>query len=78
MLELLLELGASPNVPGRNGDTLLHIAVKKRDERAITAIVKSGGDPAVKNSEGLSPLDMATKISTEYAAMLTAPGKEEL
>ncbi len=78
MLELLLELGASPNVPGRNGDTLLHLAVKKRDERAITAIVKSGGDPAAKNSEGLSPLDMATKISEEYAAMLTAPGKEEL
>jgi hypothetical protein len=32
----------------------------------------------VKNSEGLSPLDVAIKISEEYAAMLTAPGKEEL
>ena len=76
MLELLLELGADVNLQAGNGETLLHLAVQNRDERAVTAIVKAGGDPAVKNSDGMSPLDMATQISERLVALMTP--REEL
>ena len=53
---------ARVNLQAGNGETLLHLAVQNRDERAVTAIVKAGGNPAVKNGgSGMSPLDMAHK-----------------
>ena len=55
IMKLLLEAGASPNTPDRNGNTCCHLAVKKNAIKCLQAIVeysKEKVDINAKNFEG--------------------------
>jgi ankyrin repeat protein len=63
--KLLLEHGADPNCRsiGKAGDTPLHAVIKSRivsDPCAfVELLLAHGADPALRNNEGLTPLDVA-------------------
>ena len=47
------------------GVTPLHIAVKKRSELAVSLLLGKNADPAVKDENDISPLDLASKLRAD-------------
>jgi ankyrin repeat protein len=66
----LLAAGADPNRrDGSDGNTMLHTAATKRGgEVLIEMLLKAGADPAVTNSDGKTPLDVALEHSYKESA----------
>jgi ankyrin repeat protein len=56
-----LENGADPNIPDREGNTPLHVAMLKREIPTIAILLKYGARLDIKNNEGLFPEDMLKK-----------------
>jgi hypothetical protein len=54
--ELLLRKGADPNAQGMMGETPLHLAM---DVRLARLVVEHGGNPALEDRGGMTPLGMA-------------------
>lgn len=61
---VLLDFGADPNAKTRNGSTLLHNAVQKRNEEVIRTLLEYKADPNVLDSTGKAPLAYATDNKT--------------
>jgi hypothetical protein len=57
----LLSQGADVNARGRGGMTALFLAVKRKDEDAISWLISNGANPDMKDDKGLS----ARKIAEE-------------
>lgn len=56
MVQILLALGANPNVGDDKGDTALHTAYEYQvDSEIKDLLIHSGADPTVKNSFGQIP-----------------------
>lgn len=56
---LLDDKRTDPNIPGKNGNTPLHVAAEKSSEQAIKILVADlGTNLQVRNSENHSPLDL--------------------
>jgi len=49
---VLLEAGADPAIPDRNGDTPLHVAARTNNGGAILALLAKGASPLAANSGG--------------------------
>ena len=69
IVRLLLKHGANPNLPGAEDSlgkmTPLHVAVRANHGAIIEILLAGGGDPHQKNSENISPLDMAKSEGKE-------------
>ncbi len=58
LLSTLLSLNKIEiNSPDQNGNTPLHLAIKK--EKMVELLLKNGADPTLKNKENLSALDLS-------------------
>ncbi|XP_069170557.1 uncharacterized protein [Procambarus clarkii] len=57
--EVLLSLGANPNIPNREGKTSLHIAASMGYSRLLDLLLVNGGDPILCDMKGESPVDSA-------------------
>ncbi|KAG5463157.1 MAG: ankyrin repeat-containing domain protein [Olpidium bornovanus] len=56
------ELSPLVDAPDANGDTALTLAARFLDRRLVKLLLKAGGDPSVRNSEGMSADDYATEF----------------
>jgi ankyrin repeat protein len=56
----LLELGADPNAPDKNGTPPLHRAIRNRSATAVEALLAGGADPHRRNGTGSSVMQLAT------------------
>ena len=70
VVELLLERGASVNVPDENGYTALQHAIRSGLKLAPNLLLKAGADVAAANTFGVLPLHQATKYNRPEAARL--------
>lgn len=70
-VELLLGLGAKPDVRGNIGDTALHVAVLRIgcDEKIIAALLAAGADRTIENDYGMSPAEIAANTGGEMAML---------
>ncbi|PWU14239.1 MAG: hypothetical protein C5B45_04645 [Chlamydiae bacterium] len=58
LIETLLQLKANPNLQTKEGYTPLHLACVRRDYAMISALVKAGADPYIKDNKGQVPEDL--------------------
>lgn len=65
--EMLNEPGAGATLVNSrditNGDTALHIVVKRRDPLWVRFILQRQADPNIRNKEGQTPLQIATRMN---------------
>ena len=74
-VRLLLEAGAETEVENSFAHTPLLLAVRSADARLARLLVGHKADPARKNKDGLSPLDLAKREDLSYIAAILA-GKD--
>ena len=55
------------------GNTLLHLAVQDRDIEIAKLLLEHGADPAVRNREGKTPLELASKWNKPLLRLLREP-----
>ncbi|MCO5297952.1 MAG: ankyrin repeat domain-containing protein [Fimbriimonadaceae bacterium] len=55
-VQLLLEAGADPNARCFDGQTPLHMAASRANDRVIEALLEAGAKPMALDSEGRTPL----------------------
>jgi len=67
---LLLDRGASPNIPDGAGNTPLHIAAERGNLELCEYFLFLGARPSLKNGEGRTPLDMAAAQGHERIVRL--------
>lgn len=59
MVQLLLELGANPNLQSeKNRRTALHFAAETGEEETLQHLIAKGGDPLLKDDQGESAVDL--------------------
>jgi len=61
---------ASPDATTTEGDTVLHVAAKTGNERIIRLLLQKGADPALRNEEGETPIEIATRFGHSGAEAL--------
>lgn len=59
MMNLLIRAGADLNATGKNDNTALTLAVRKRNLKNVRMLVEHGADAMFKNAKGMSALDYA-------------------
>ena len=70
IIQLLLERGAKPNIPNKDGDTPLHVSAK-HDNRIVTQLLlERGADPNRVNKWGDTPLHIAAERGLPGLAQL--------
>ena len=77
MVKLLLEKGANPNVQDQCGNTPVHYISEYKDTEVVLgsnvkgivkALLENEGDVYISNKEGVTPYDVASKVSLEKNA----------
>jgi uncharacterized protein len=74
IVQMLLHLGADPNVREQAGFTALHAAAQNGDVDMIRALLLGGADLAVKSDTGKTALDIAMDAGHEKATLLLGEG----
>ncbi|KAK1979348.1 hypothetical protein LZ30DRAFT_783503 [Colletotrichum cereale] len=64
ILELLIKAGANVNARNRNGETPLHIAVRRGKKLAMRTLAQNGANPQARDAEGRSVLEVADRMVT--------------
>jgi ankyrin repeat protein len=72
MIELLLENDAYIDAESPNKSTPLMMAAMYGTGAAVKALLVAGADPELKNEQGLSAIDFATKVSRKDVAEMIA------
>ena len=62
---LLLEAGLDPNVPDRDGETSLHVAVRVNSTETVDVLLGAGANVEARNFDLMTPLDLAVDLSDE-------------
>jgi uncharacterized protein len=70
IVRLLVENGASPNVPQEGGWVPLHEAARIGDPEMVTALLEHGADPQLRNDDGKTAADMARASGHEEIVKL--------
>jgi ankyrin repeat protein len=76
VIDRLLDSGADPNVPDKNGTTPLHRAVRNRCSAAVARLLEAGADPDVRNRRGSSARQL-TQWTTGRGGSGSAAAKQE-
>ncbi|XP_072542528.1 ankyrin repeat and SOCS box protein 11 [Salminus brasiliensis] len=71
-VQRLLILGADVQC-GRGGDTPLHAAVRAGGVKEVELLLEHGADRKCRNSEGRTPLDLATDIYIKHLLQTAGP-----
>ncbi len=66
----LLGNGADPNAPQRDGDSVLHGAVRARSELLVRLALRKGADPAARDRDGRTARDLAERLEWTAGARL--------
>lgn len=73
----LLEAGADPNQPSRNGDMPLHGAAENGRADVLSTLIAAGADPNGRGNNGNSPLHYAARAGcSEVVEALMAAGSD--
>ena len=72
--QMLLQLGADPNVREQGGDTPLHAATQNGDEDMIRILLYGGADLTIKGKNGKTPLDLAMDSGDEKTILILREG----
>jgi len=59
IVRLLLENGASPNIPQEGGWVPLHEAARIGDNQMVAVLLQNGADPRLRSDDGKTAADMA-------------------
>jgi len=59
VIRALIQAGADPNAPDKNGVAPIHRAVRCRCSAAVEALLDNGADPRLRNGSGSTPLHLA-------------------
>lgn len=70
VLDRLIKLGVPLNTINNNGETALHVAVRKRKLPLIIGLVCYGADTNCRNRKGETPLILAVKSNDIFATQL--------
>lgn len=77
---MLLKAGADPSLPGRNGDTPLHLAARNGPAAWVKALLEAGAQVNASNMRGDTPLMMffrnRPEVAVEKADMLLKAGAD--
>ena len=73
-IEMLLELGANPNVRDVSGWTPLHMAVNVGSESIVQILLEAGADRNTKDNVGTTPLHAALRSRRHAIARLLGAG----
>jgi uncharacterized protein len=80
VIEELLKKGANPNVqaraPGFPGYTPLHMAAMNGSTKSVELLLQYGADPAIRNDEGATPLDITNVRFEEVRRILSSRSKD--
>lgn len=74
IVQMLLELGADPNVREGNGYTPLHAAAQNKDIDMIHTLLYGGADLTLVGKDGKTPLDLAAETGDKETIALLAEG----
>jgi ankyrin repeat protein len=74
IVQMLLELGADPNVREGNGYTPLHAAAQNKNLAMIHTLIYGGADLTLAGKDGKTPLDIALVTGDQETIRLLAEG----
>ena len=74
VIKVLKDLGFDPSGRNNEGDTALHIALRRNMEAQGTAMLLSNADPFIANAVGVTPLSLALSQANGPAAWFFTPG----
>ncbi|HET9909607.1 MAG TPA: ankyrin repeat domain-containing protein [Anaerolineales bacterium] len=74
IVQMLLRLGADPNVREGNGYTPLHAAAQNKDIDMIHTLIYGGADLTLAGKDGKTPLDLAVETGDQETIGLLAEG----
>ena len=57
----LLNKNYTPNEQNREGNTAMHLSMKRKNRNIIKLLVDNDGDITIKNKEGMTSYDLADK-----------------
>lgn len=61
VIRALLDYGADPHIPNKNGRTPLHLACKENGSAALRMLLEYGADLSICDRDGLTALHIASK-----------------
>ena len=71
---MILDRGCSLDVADLDGDTALHLAVRKQNNEIVAVLLRKGANPDLKNSSGECPLHEAIRNGLIPTAQLLLRG----
>lgn len=74
VIRVLKGLGFDPSGKNNEGDTALHIALRRNLEPQGSAILQANADPFAANAAGITPLSLALSPTAGPAAWFFTPG----
>ena len=74
IVQMLLDMGADPNVREQAGYTALHAAAQNGDIEIIQALLLGGADLTLKSDDGKTAMDIAMDAGHEKATVLLGEG----